>query len=38
MNHWTFVIAAYALTLFVTGGLVMSSWLAMRAAERDIDR
>lgn len=34
MNHWSFVTAAYVLTALVTGGVVLASWLAMRAAER----
>ena len=33
MNPWPFVIAAYALTLIGTGGLVFWSWRAMRRAE-----
>lgn len=35
MNHWLFVGAAYGLTLVATAGLVLASWRAMRAAERD---
>jgi hypothetical protein len=34
MNHWTFVTAAYAVTLSGTAALVAWSWLAMRKAER----
>ncbi len=34
MNQWAFVLAAYALTLGGTGGLVLTSYLAMRRAER----
>jgi len=34
MNHWPFVIAAYAVTLSGTGGLLLWSWAAMRRAER----
>ena len=33
MNHWPFVIAAYALALGSTFVLVLSSWAAMRRAE-----
>ena len=33
MNQWSFVAAAYALTLAAVGGLVIWSWLAMRIAE-----
>lgn len=35
MNHWPFVIAAYAVTLAGAGGLVLWSWSAMRRAERE---
>lgn len=35
MNPWLFVSVAYALTLGVTAGLLLLSWLAMRAQERD---
>lgn len=34
MNHWAFVIAAYAVVLGGGGALALSSWLAMRRAER----
>lgn len=34
MNHWPFVIAAYAVTLAATLGLLVASWRAMRRAER----
>ncbi len=33
MNHWTFVIAAYALCLGATFGLVAWAWITMRSAE-----
>jgi hypothetical protein len=35
MNPWPFVAAAYGLTLGVTALLILISWRAMRAAERD---
>ena len=35
MNHWAFVTAAYGVTLVATAGLLLASWRAMRAAERD---
>lgn len=35
MNPWPFVGAAFALTLAVTAALVLWSWAAMHAAERD---
>lgn len=38
LNHWTFVIAAYAITLVGTAGLVLSSWIAMRRAEARRDK
>jgi hypothetical protein len=34
MSGWSFVTAAYAVTLIASTGLALSSWLAMRAAER----
>ncbi len=37
LNQWHFVIAAYAIGLAGTGGLVLQSWLAMRRAERRRD-
>ena len=33
MNHWPFVIAAYAIALAVTAGLLILSWRWMRRAE-----
>ena len=38
LNHWTFVIAAYALTIVGTAALIAHSWLAMRGAEMRRDR
>lgn len=35
MNPWPFVGAAYALTLAATAALLLWSWAAMRAGERD---
>jgi hypothetical protein len=37
LDHWPFVIAAYALGIGATLALVGWSWLAMRRAERDRD-
>lgn len=34
MNHWPFIIAAYALTLAATLGLLGWSFVAMRRAEK----
>jgi len=34
LDQWSFVIAAYAVTVAATLALVAWSWLAMRAAER----
>lgn len=33
LNHWTFVVASYGLTVLGTLALVISSLLAMRRAE-----
>jgi hypothetical protein len=38
LDHWPFVIAAYALTIGATAALVVTSWLAMRRAEARRDR
>lgn len=38
LDHWTFVIAAYAVGVIGTGVLVASSWIAMRRAEARRDR
>ena len=37
MSHWTFIVAAYAVTLLGTLGVTAWSWTAMRRAERDVD-
>ncbi len=37
MNHWAFVTAAYVVVLVGSGGLAVSSWLAMRKAEAAAD-
>lgn len=34
MNQWSFVIAAYAVTLLSAAGIAIASYLAMRKAER----
>ncbi|MFL9842109.1 heme exporter protein CcmD [Sphingomonas sp. ST-64] len=33
MNHWPFIIAAYAIVAAAVGGLSFGSWRAMRRAE-----
>lgn len=38
MNHWPFIIAAYALVLGATALVLAGSMLAMRRAERDAER
>ena len=37
MNQWSFVAAAYAVTLLATLGLLMWAWAGMRRAERAAD-
>ena len=37
LDQWTFVLAAYAVTIVATLALVGWSWLAMRAAGRRRD-
>lgn len=34
MNHWSFVAAAYAVTLGTGAVMALVSWIAMRRAER----
>lgn len=34
MNHWTFIAAAYAVTLGGIIAITVASWVAMRRAER----
>lgn len=38
MNQWAFVIAAYAVTLAGTALVSLTSWRAMRGAERRADQ
>ena len=38
MNHWPFIVAAYALTVAGTGTLLLWSWSAMRRAEAEAAR
>ncbi len=38
MNHWPFIIAAYAVALIATSGLTWWSWAAMRRAEGEVDQ
>lgn len=37
MNHWPFILAAYALTFAGAGGLTLWSLAAMRRAEREAE-
>jgi hypothetical protein len=37
VNHWTFIIAAYALTIVGTFGVTVWSLIAMRRAEAEGD-
>jgi len=37
MNHWPFIIAAYAITILGTGGMTLWSLIAMRQAEARAD-
>jgi hypothetical protein len=38
MNHWPFIIAAYAIALTATFVLTGWSWAAMRRAEGEVDQ
>lgn len=35
VNHWAFVLSAYALTFLGTAVVSIASWRAMRAAEEE---
>jgi hypothetical protein len=37
MNPWPFVIAAYAIALLATAGLLLASFVSMRRAEAEAD-
>ena len=37
MNQWAFVIAAYAIALLATAGLLLASFVAMRRAEAEAE-
>ena len=37
MNHWPFIVGAYAVTLLGTLAVTFWSWSAMRRAEREAD-
>jgi len=37
MNPWPFVMAAYAVAIFATGGLIAWALVSMRRAERAAD-
>ena len=37
MNHWPFILAAYAAVTLGIGGLSLASWLSMRRAEAAAD-
>ena len=37
MNHWPFVIAAYAIVLGGSAALAVWAWWSMRAAEKSAD-
>ena len=37
MNHWSFVAAAYAVTLVATAALLAWAWASMRRAEARAD-
>lgn len=37
MNHWPFIVGAYAVTIIGTLGVLAASYLRMRKAERQAD-
>lgn len=38
MNHWPFVVSAYAIVLFCTAAVVVNSYATMRKAENRADQ
>jgi len=38
MNHWPFVLAAYAIVLIATAAVIAGSYAAMRNAENKADQ
>ena len=38
MNHWPFIIAAYAIVLGGSAALAIWAWISMRAAEKFADK
>ena len=38
MSHSVFILAAYAVTLIATAGLLLSSYFSMRKAERSAEQ
>jgi len=38
MNHWPFVIASYAIVLFGTAAILVSSYAAMRKSEAKAEK
>ena len=38
MNHWAFVIAAYAVAIAAVAALLLYSFASMRGAEAEVDR
>lgn len=37
MNHWPFIVGAYAVTILGTVGVTVASFVRMRRAERQAD-
>jgi hypothetical protein len=37
VNHWPFIVGAYAITILATLALVVASYVGMREAEADAD-
>ena len=38
LDHWPFVLAAYAITMLATAAMVVWAWLSMRRAEARRDK
>lgn len=37
MNHWAYIVAAYAVTIVLTAGMTLWAFASMRRAERTVE-
>ncbi len=38
MNHWPFILSAYAVSVLLTSALILWAWTTMRRAERQAEQ